>query len=199
MVAAEHPAHALYYGQKTYLRPYAAGFSDAEVERIYRWNQDPEVLRWSGGSPLRTTLDEFKKNFQAERNPSDAHRRPFLIFTLDGELIGRTGLFDIDHRRREAELGIVLGEKRYWGQGYGSDALNALLRYVFERTDLDRVYLFTYADNHRAQRAFEKAGFRFVGKHRKFSWELGMHDEFEMEVRRHDWPRLAHAQASTKK
>jgi RimJ/RimL family protein N-acetyltransferase len=59
----------------------------------------------------------------------------------------------------EAELGITIGDRRYWGQGYGSDAVQALVKLVFREKALRRVFLHTLEWNVRAQRCFQKAGF----------------------------------------
>lgn len=177
----------LIYGERVILRPYAAGFNEEEMRRMYYWSRDESVLRWSGGSPLAMSFHEFKTAFQREVARRDRHRRIFGILTMDGELIGRMGYFNIDWHRGAAELGIVIGEKDYWGRGYGTDAVRTLLRHIFTDTPLDRIYLHTYAENVRAQRCFEKCGFRYIGRTRKFSLDRGTHEEIQMEVRREQW------------
>lgn len=175
------------YGDRVILRPYSAGFSEEEMRRLYEWSRDTSVLRWSGGSPLKMSFLEFKSAFQEEISRHDRHRVIFGILTHDGQLIGRTGYFNIDWYRKEAELGIVIGDKAYWGRGYGTDAVNTLLRHIFTSTPLDRIYLFTYAENERAQRCFRKCGFRYLGRTRKFSLNRGTHEEIQMEIRRGQW------------
>jgi RimJ/RimL family protein N-acetyltransferase len=59
----------------------------------------------------------------------------------------------------EAELGITIGDRGHWGQGYGSDAIQALVRFLFSSKRLRRVFLHTLDWNTRAQRCFGKAGF----------------------------------------
>jgi RimJ/RimL family protein N-acetyltransferase len=75
--------------------------------------------------------------------------------------------YNIDRLKGEAEVGITIGDRRYWGRGYGTDALETLIRYLFANTDLNRLRLKTLDWNHRAQRAFEKAGFVPCGKSRR--------------------------------
>ncbi|MFQ5343734.1 MAG: GNAT family N-acetyltransferase [Anaerolineae bacterium] len=174
-------------GKRVALRPYQAGFTEEELYRMYQWSRDEEVLRWSGGSVLLMSFDDFKKAFQRELRRQDKHSRTFGLLTETGELIGRLGYFNIDYRRKEAELGILIGEKAYWGQGYGTDAVQALLAHVFQETDLKRVYLNTYAENSRAQGSFEKCGFRRIGRNRRFSLDRGSHDEVQMEIHRDEW------------
>lgn len=174
-------------GKRVALRPYEAGFTEEELYRMYKWSRDEGVLRWSGGSVLSMSFEDFKDAFRRELRHQDKHRRVFCLLTDTGELIGRLGYFNIDYRRGEAELGIVIGERKYWGRGYGTDAVKTLLAHIFEETDLERVYLYTYAENERARRSFENCGFRKVGRNRKFSLERGSHDRIQMEIHRREW------------
>ena len=177
-------------GRNVILRSYEGGFTDDELARIYRWSQDEEVLRWSGGSSMPLTFEEFKERFKREQLKPDPGREVFAIFTAEGELIGRVGCFAIDREEGQAELGIVIGEKDYWGKGYGSDAIITLLQHIFETEGLRRVYLFTFTQNVRAQRCFAKCGFKRMGIVRRFSVELGEHEGIEMEIRREEFERL---------
>lgn len=174
-------------GERVVLRPYEAGFAEAELRRMYEWSQDGSVLRWSGGSPLVMTFQDFKDAFRHELRRHDKHSRTFGLLTDTGEFIGRLGYFHIDYRRREAELGIAIGEKDYWGRGYGTNAVKALLAHIFQETRLERVYLYTYAENRRARRSFEKAGFREICENRRFSLDRGSYDEVQMDIYREDW------------
>lgn len=174
-------------GERVVLRPYEVGFTKEELYRMYQWSRDESVLRWSGGSVLLMPFEDFKKAFQRELRRQDKHSRSFGLLTDTGEFIGRLGYYNIDYRRREAELGIAIGEKDYWGRGYGTDAVKTLLTHIFEATDLECVYLYTYAENVRAQHSFEKCGFRKIGKNRKFSLDRGSHDEIRMEINRDEW------------
>jgi RimJ/RimL family protein N-acetyltransferase len=54
----------------------------------------------------------------------------------------------------------MVGEKEYWNQGYGTDAILTLLHYIFSNTNLERIYLKTLDWNKRAQKCFTKCGFR---------------------------------------
>ncbi len=177
----------LIYGKRVVLKPFTAGFNEGEIRRMYSWSCDESVLRWSGGSPLVMSFREFRTAFQREISRQNRHRRVFGILTRDGELIGRMGYFNIDWHRGEAELGIVIGEKEYWGKGYGTDAVRTLLHHIFTDTPLERIYLFTYVENLRAQRCFEKCGFRHIGRTHKFSLDRGSHEEVQMEIRREQW------------
>jgi len=169
------------------LRPYSAGFSEVEFYRLYRWSQDEEVLRWSGGTSLKMSLAEFKHMVYQDVRTPNSHRAIYVILTYAHEMIGRLGLFNLDSFRRQAELGIVIGEKAYWGLGYGSDALQTLLNFVFTQTNLQRIYLSTYANNIRAQRSFIKCGFHPSANSRPSLWDFRHPDEMQMEITKADW------------
>lgn len=181
------------WGKLTGLRPFEAPLTDDEIARVYRWSRDEELLRWSGGVPTDLTREEFGERLRGERGGSLDNRRAFFIVTRAGALIGRIGCFAIDADGRRGELGIVIGERAYWGQGYGRDAVTTLLRHLFETTSLEHIHLFTYPDNLRAQRCFAACGFRTVGTVRRFSPEVGEYDGIEMAITRREF--LEHQKA----
>lgn len=179
------------HGQKVILRPYEEGFSDEELALLYRWSQDEEILRWNAGSPVGLTLSEFKREFERQRTMPRADREIFAILTAEDELIGRIGILHMDPWGRQAELGIVIGAKEHWGQGYGTDAVMTLLRHIFTTTDLERIYLFTYVENLRAQRCFAKCGFRRIGTVKRLFPDRGVREEVEMEIWRWEFESLS--------
>lgn len=178
---------AIIWGNRIGLRPFTDPISDDEVAHLYRWCRDENLLQWSGGEPTELTLEEFHERLHHDQQDWFDQRRIFFIITRTQELLGRIGCFAIDWERGDAELGIVIGEAREWGKGYGREAITLLLRHLFETTPLQRVYLFTYIENHRAQRCFAACGFRSLGTVRRFSVERGEHDGIEMEITRREF------------
>ncbi|MFQ6000848.1 MAG: GNAT family N-acetyltransferase [Anaerolineae bacterium] len=108
-----------------------------------------------------------------ERQLTDEKSRIFAIETEKGVHIGNIGLHEIDHKDGKATLGIVIGEKGYWDQGYGTDAIKALLRFAFEELNLHRLYLSVFDFNKRAIRCYEKCGFRQEGVLRESLFRAG--------------------------
>ncbi|MDE3088805.1 MAG: GNAT family N-acetyltransferase [Chloroflexota bacterium] len=177
----------IFWGDKIGLRPFEETLTEEEIARVHRWSSDENILRWSGGAPTDLTLPEFRERLLGERGYVPDHRRAFFIITRDGELIGRIGIFAIDWDTHEGELGIVIGESAIWGQGYGRDAIQTLLRHVFATTPLERIHLYTFPENVRAQRCFVAAGFRTIGNARRFSPDIGEFDGIEMEITRREF------------
>ena len=95
---------------------------------------------------------------------------------------------NVSERNHNAELGIVIGEKEYWSQGYGTDAIKTLLRYCFDELNYHKVYLRVYDFNTRGIRCYEKCGFRIEGRLRQHMFRHGAwHDEIVMGVLRDEF------------
>tara|TARA_B100000579_G_scaffold244812_1_gene200863 strand:+ start:1003 stop:1275 length:273 start_codon:yes stop_codon:yes gene_type:complete len=75
--------------------------------------------------------------------------------------------YDIDPVDKEAEIGIIIGDREFQGKGYGTDALITLKDYIFKNTNLENLYLHTLITNGRARKSFKKAGFNEIGEVRK--------------------------------
>ncbi len=85
----------------------------------------------------------------------------------------------------------MIGEKRFWNQGYGSEAMRLMLKYGFETVNLHRIYLRVFENNPRAVRAYEKAGFVHEGRERESHFIGGKYiDTLLMSVIRPDWDEM---------
>jgi len=87
--------------------------------------------------------------------------------------VGGAGFHSVDWPSRCAELGIVLGSRDSWGQGYGTDATRALVGWGFRELNLNRVWLRVFEDNARGIRCYEKVGFRLEGRLRQDRFREG--------------------------
>jgi RimJ/RimL family protein N-acetyltransferase len=113
----------------------------------------------------------------------------FMIRALqDDRIIGEIGLDGVSWSNGNAWVGISIGEKEYWGKGYGTDALQVLLRYAFTELNLHRINLTVFEYNPRAIRSYEKAGFVHEGRERKALLRGGQRwDMIYMGILRKDW------------
>lgn len=142
--------------------------SDARDD--YQWRCDPDLARYDGAPPLRMSYSDFLSTFSYELSNVSPYRETFAIEDEHENHIGNIMYYNADLRRGDAELGVSIGERLRWGQGYGTDAVMTFLRFLFQDTDLRRIYLHTLEWNLRAQRSFQKAGFATV----KTSWRNGL-------------------------
>ncbi len=153
-----------------------------DAEQDYIWRSDPELARLDAAYPLTMSFERYLKIFQDQLRYPTPGSHHFSTDTVGGKFIGNCMYYDLDSVNREAELGIVIGDREYWGNAYGYDAVTTLLDYMFAEKKLKRVYLHTLAWNTRAQRCFEKSGFNPLKKVRRLSQDFIL-----MEVLREDW------------
>ncbi|MFQ5880183.1 MAG: GNAT family N-acetyltransferase [Dehalococcoidia bacterium] len=140
-----------------------------DASNDYAWRCDPELARFDGVPPLRTPYNDFFASYSQEINYDGSYRRTYAIEDEAGRHIGNVMYYNADRVRGEAELGISIGERAYWSCGYGTDAVNTFVRYLFQELGFRRIYLHTLDWNVRAQRCFFKAGFAPCGS----SWRNG--------------------------
>jgi len=172
-------------GERVTLRPIDA---DQDTERGFEWVNDLEVTHFLGiEGPI--PLHREREMLGRERDPAEDIM--LAILTEDGTHIGNCGLHRIRLTSRKAELGIMIGDKRYWSQGYGADAVKTLCAFGFVRMNLQRIQLGVFSHNPRAQRCYEKCGFQVEGRFRRSIYKAGEYrDEIRMAILREEFMAL---------
>jgi RimJ/RimL family protein N-acetyltransferase len=170
-------------GKQVVLRP----IQRADLPRLWELVEDFEVAVLGAPGPIVPhSLAEFEARFDQELTKEQKDQAYFGI-EVDGELIGEAGLHHINHFNRSCELGIGIG-REYWGKGFGQDAVRTLVDYAFEHLNMNRVGLYTLAEDPRAVGAYRKAGFVEEGRIRQHAWVRGRYeDELVMSVLRQEW------------
>jgi ribosomal-protein-alanine N-acetyltransferase len=154
----------------------------ADARNDYSWETDPELAELDAAIPVNAAFSQYLTDYTSElRYPPPTSRR-FAIETLDGKHIGNCAYYNISETNGEAELGIMIGNRDYWNQGYGMDAVVTLLNHIFSQTTFNRVYLKTLETNIRAHKCFQKSGFISCGYLLKDG-----HHFLQMEILRHHW------------
>jgi RimJ/RimL family protein N-acetyltransferase len=141
-----------------------------ELAKAYAiWNRDSELTRLLDSNAARlhsakAGADFFKKMLEDAK----PEQHFFSIRALDDDrLLGDINLDVINNwNGRTAFVGINIGERSNWGKGYGTDAMQIVLRYAFTEINLNRVMLNVFEYNPRAIRSYEKAGFKHEGRAR---------------------------------
>ena len=168
-------------GTKVILR----AFEREDLPNAHRWINDWEVLRFLSPNFPQSMVEE-ERWFDSLQGRSDI--KTFAIVTHEGRHIGTVDLRNIGFQTRSAELGIMIGEKDCWSQGYGTDAIKTLLSFAFQNLNLHRVYLRTFEFNSRGQRCFEKCGFKQEGALREAVFRDGRYwDVIEMGILEDEW------------
>jgi RimJ/RimL family protein N-acetyltransferase len=103
-----------------------------------------------------------------------------FAITYDGKIIGSVGVFRKENvHRLTAELGYYIAEP-YWGKGIMTESVRQMCAYIFENTDIIRIFAEPYAHNAASCRVLEKAGFQFEGLLRKNAIKNGQSVDMRM-------------------
>lgn len=173
------------YGERLRLR----APEKEDLPLFVTWLNDPEVRE---GLALFLPMSMAKE----EKWFGDMLTRPDISQPLTIEVsnrdtwvpIGNLSLFDFDHNARSAELGIMIGDKNYWNQGYGTEAVSLLIRHGFNTLNLHRIFLRVFENNGKAIRCYEKAGFIQEGILRQGYYSKGHYiDVYLMSILRAEW------------
>ncbi|UCD18023.1 MAG: GNAT family N-acetyltransferase [Candidatus Zixiibacteriota bacterium] len=149
-------------GNKCYLSP----ICEESAQNWTKWDNDLEVAVPLGDEaynnyPLQKIKEIIGNCIEKQDHIFD------IIMTDNDEHIGRCLLFEVNHINRRATLGIVIGEKQYWNNGYGHEATNLLLDYGFNLLNLQNIMLGVLSFNQRAISCYRKVGFKEIGRRRK--------------------------------
>ncbi len=140
---------------------------------------------------MPVTLARLQAQFDEELHGKSEHNRVSFAIEADNKCIGGITLFNFDQIARTCELGVGIGDRAYWGRGYGRDAIRTLLDYAFRLRNIHKVYLAIYSNNERAIRCYRACGFVEEGRQRKQAWVNGEYvDVILMGLLREEWKAL---------
>jgi len=155
------------HGKKVTLKP----FTREMYSKYYQWCLDDEVMYYAFGEPYMYSVipeEAFMQGYDSGVLGSKSNEGGMLgILTETDELIGEIDYREVDLLRGTAVLGIMIGEKQFWGKGYGTDAVRTMCHFLFQRFGLRRIQLDTWYGHERAVQAYTKVGFQIEGRLRK--------------------------------
>lgn len=140
------------------LRP----FKTSDVELWQQWDIDPEVQAFMP-EPLNELQDIEEQYKYIEECEDDDEGYYWSIETKDGVTIGTTALTEFNDYHGVANLGIVIGDKNYWGKGVATEVITSLVKYVFEHLNIIRISAEVEEGNIPMMKALEKVGFKQDG------------------------------------
>lgn len=171
-------------GQRVILR----AMTRDDLTRLAEFNNDVEVeLSGGGDPPMPQSLARLQAEFEQRVSSGGRDGSDFAI-EADGRFIGICALFNFDQTAHTCELGISIGDKDYWGRGFGRETVSVLLNYAFRLRNFHKVWLRVHGLNERAQRAYQSCGFVEEGRLRAHVWSNGVYDDLvHMGVLREEW------------
>ena len=178
------------------------GVERADLPVFVKWLNDPEVrqgilIHHPFSQPeednwyeemLKRPIDEHVLGIEVRLSSEQTRETPAPDVEEHWKLIGSLAFTNFDWRNRSSEFGIMIGEKTYWNQGYGAEAVRLLVRHGFDTLNLNRIFLHVFENNPRAIRAYEKAGFVREGRLRQAEFTDGKYiDILVMSILKDDY------------
>ena len=178
-------------GERVYLRP----LEPDDAEAVHRWFEDTRISTLMGDPPLSLAARRARYEDAVKADGRDVFR--FVICRLDDDRpVGRTDVFEIDRQNGSCAFGITIGDPDLWGQGLGTDAVNAIVDFAFGQLRMERVWLDTDDHNARAQAVYRKAGFVEEGRFRRAFYQDGRwSDDLRMAMLRDEWAALSRSKS----
>ncbi len=136
------------------LRPFKT--EDATLWQV--WDIDPEVQAHMP-EPKNTPQDISEQYTYIEECEQDPEGYYFSIETNSGVTIGTVSLFEINLHHKTAELGIVIGDKTYWGKGVATEVVKALVNYASQNLSIQYISAEIESGNSGMQKVLENSGF----------------------------------------
>lgn len=159
-----------------------------DLPTLCAFNNDLEVeVAGNDEPPLPLSLARIQADYTTKWS-GGGRDRPWFAIEADNKMIGHCGLALFGEVHRHCYLGIAIGDKEYWGKGYGREAVLLLLDWAFRYRNLNRVCLAVLSSNVRAHRCYLACGFVEETRLRQHIWSNGQYVDFiHMAVLREEW------------
>ncbi|PWW65469.1 GNAT family N-acetyltransferase [Actinokineospora spheciospongiae] len=136
-----------------------------DAEPLWRWNNDPEVMRWMVDIHPTTLHDTRTRMAEWPRN-SHARLTLGIETRADTRLVGAIALSGAEPEHGRGTIDLYLGERDTWGSGYATEALRLICAYGFDEMRLHSIDLSVVDENAAARRVYAKVGFQEIGRAR---------------------------------
>ncbi len=163
----------MYQGALVRLRAFERG----DVEAHWAFMNDYTTMRGMSSGILYPSSLEDEARYLDQQTSFTRGEYQFAIETLQKQLIGRCGFTRVDWKNRVAEIGIMIGDQAFRGNGYGADALRLLIRFAGEEMNLHKLKLMVFAFNQQAISCYEKCGFVKEGLFKGELWREGAYHD----------------------
>lgn len=171
--------HPFIIGKKIYLR--GLGRSDLEGD-YFDWLNDREVTKFLDSGVFPNTTEKMEEYYRTTVLSTN-NVVLAIIDKKSDQHVGNIKLGPMNWITRVAPLGIMIGNKDFWGKGCGTEAIRLVLDYAFKRLNLHKVIAGIAAIHQGSIKAFQKAGFGIEGRAKsQFFLEGEYHDSLYLGI-----------------
>jgi RimJ/RimL family protein N-acetyltransferase len=158
-----------------------------DLSAWYAWFNDGEVTGAMNKGIFPNTF-EAQRDYLRHLMESNTDLQLAITPKDESRLVGVIGIHKIDWLHRRGDISIVVGDRQSWGKGYGTEAIELMVRHGFERMNFYKITAGMWSSNEGSRRSFEKAGFVLEGTLRENYFRGGGYqDEYRYGLLRRDW------------
>jgi [ribosomal protein S5]-alanine N-acetyltransferase len=151
-----------------------------DAEAVFAYASNSEVSRYTLWETHRSIEDSRAfLEFATQKYENGGEPDWGIVYRGNGCLVGACGLVNWEAEHARAEVGFVLS-REYWGRGLMSEAVRAILRFGFERMNLNRIEARCIAQNAASARVMEKAGMVYEGTLRQREYIKGAYRDIKL-------------------
>lgn len=156
-----HPGHKILVGERIQLVPFEERFL---TEQYVSWLNDPEVVRYSDQRFRQHTLESCKEYYLSHQNSPNWFWA--IVTNQDQVHIGNINAV-VEEHHSVADIGILIGEKTFWGKGIATEAYQVAIRFLFDEQVIRKITVGTLSVNTGMLNVMKKLGMKPDGIRQK--------------------------------
>ena len=149
-------------------------YTEADFEGVHSYAKDSETVQymtWGPNTPKDT--QDFIQLAIAQQIPEPRINYHFVVkLKVTNQIIGGCGIHVRQSKHKGAEIGYCFN-KQFWGQGFATETLGALLKFGFEKMQMHRIFARCDPDNRGSERVMQKNGLRKEAHFVQELWQKG--------------------------
>jgi len=138
-------------------------FKDADAKLWQSWDVDP-LIQAHMPEPINEPQDIGEQHEYMKECEEEEDGYYWSIEAVTGPTVGTVALTDINEHHKLAEIGILIGDKDYWGKGVATEVVTAVIDFAFNELGMVRISAETEAENIAVSKVLEKVGFSMDGE-----------------------------------
>ncbi len=130
----------------------------SDLHNIKKWKNDKRLSELILSKYKKTSMQDVRAWYQKNMNDTDQILLGIYL-VKEKRLIGIVRIMFINWQKKEAEVGLYIGDGNDRGKGYGSKSARAIINHMFEKEKFVRLYLKVSQSNAAAVQSYRNLGF----------------------------------------